>query len=308
MKDPLQGLDPAALALLQEVAADPNSSLLSYTPDKVARAAMESSSSIGPRTLGLSSAEVELTTVYRDEVTGLIKQWLRSFALSSELGKQLSTRCTAENTVCEPLEPSVAQARIGRFVGSMPPSVRREMSLGELGAGAMDQHTAARFTSLLARLRPSGFAAFYVGFQAMLQADWLGAEKVFRRALSAGGHRDNRSALLLATFTVQVLRSERIPAFAALEVGLRERPDLPQFALSMLANAAILGDSTMEKRAREALHRVTWGPGVREVLEEFQHKLWSRQSYVPGALLSGSRRVPPREDMEARCLDALQTA
>jgi hypothetical protein len=80
--------DPEVEALLREIAADPNSSLLRVTRPQAVKGLFERTERVSPGMTGLSSAERHLVQVHRNEVAHLLREVCRWRMLNDPASKR----------------------------------------------------------------------------------------------------------------------------------------------------------------------------------------------------------------------------
>ncbi len=295
MVEHLTHVDPEAVRILQEVAADPQSRLLRYVPGSVSRGVLESGGAVSSREAGLSSAERLLVDSYREEVAGLGLRLARASLSKTEVARAWSCELGTGERLVRPQTYDELAAELA--------ALRRESVLGQ-ESHALGDPSADSFASdcigLAQRLVPSGRSAVYEGLRLLMQSTPYEAGQHLKAAVQRPETQPHRIEAFLALAVSHILRDQREEALMIYTTLHEERPDMPIHITGMMGMGMILGREDVVTQAMEALRRVSCSMDVIDEVISLQERTWHRRR---GA---GSRDTIHPDLFEKRINDALQ--
>lgn len=176
--------DPEVEALLREIAADPNSSLLRVTRPQAVKGLFERTERVSPGMTGLSSAERHLVQVHRNEVAHLLREVCRWRMLNDPGSKENFTPYSGANEARQTSLQELADRTRSLQEGAKKTESDSALQLIEKCIGGTDVVHVSSLASASQRLEPHDAARIYIGLDLAFRGRPHSAIRVYKSLLA----------------------------------------------------------------------------------------------------------------------------
>lgn len=213
----LPRLDPAAAALLSEIASDPRSCLLRI-PARIAEREIRSPEpALRESSTWLSRAERELLRVHRCEVASLLRHAYVSKLYTEASPTSGLIRRVTKDVCIEPVDPRIWTAAASRSLAELPGTLRQadEFTLvGEcVAAGGWSRVSVEQLVAAAQRLEPRDHGRIVVGVARIDSEQLELAERLLREVLVMGARTTDRAWAAANLASIQDRRGDAHGAY-----------------------------------------------------------------------------------------------